>query len=122
MDRLGWSPVVILTVAGLLSIATVPIGFGMGTDCTDNANLGCNVVTHGMTVNALLQALIVAASVIISVRARSRWSQLTIAAVGVALSIIVFTAAMSYAHGYPRVTHPLCNPSGAGRRFGPACP
>lgn len=98
----------VVAVACLLVLVTGPISFGMGTDCTDNANRGCQVVTRGAGTNVALQVVIAAAFLWFAGRRPARTRTITVAAV--ALCVGAFVGTMLYAHSYPRgVTYPPCS-------------
>jgi hypothetical protein len=97
------APVVVVIGALCLVLSAVGgiVGFGMGTDCTDNANRGCQVVGQGSVGNVVGQGLVV---VLVTLAAgwrpqRSRWA---VGLVGAAFAALVFVISMAWAGSYPR--------------------
>ena len=98
----GWLIVSVLLPVGL-GVALLPIGFGLGTSCTDIAGNGglsvapCSTVDHGIKLGLLLQAAIWLAATIAAWRSRrSSWmTRLFLVA-----SLGAFTASVVLAGSY----------------------
>ena len=78
---------VVLAVAACLVGLSIPVGFGLKTDCTDSHNVHCQVIDSGISTNMALQGVIAASAVTIAVAPATRRYRRLLAPVGISLSI-----------------------------------
>jgi hypothetical protein len=93
-------------VALVVTLLSVPVGFGMATDCLFTGYRGCHEVGHAVIGNAVPEGLVFLAAVIVAASEEGRHYRRFIAPIGVVFSIAVFVVMMLLAHSYPPRGHP----------------
>ena len=76
-----------LAVAACFVTLSIPVGFGLKTDCTDSHNAHCQVVDSGISTNVAFQGVIVVSAITIAVAPATRRYRRFLAPAGISPSI-----------------------------------
>jgi hypothetical protein len=95
---------VVVDIGALFSVLSAVggiVGFGMGSDFTDSANHGCQVVGQGSVGNVVGQGPVVVL-VTLGAGRRSQRSRRAVGLVGAAAAVLLVVISMASAANYPR--------------------